>query len=352
MKFYKKILLIMTLVLVISGISGCTKNTQIDKAGNDENVEHENEKKENESISEMITVEGDAYPLKVKDFLKKETILEEKPKKVAVLSGTPLNIWYELGGKSICTSDVSDNVKLMPEYEEEIRILPTIGPVYSIDMESVIMHEPDLIIAQAGTQSTQANKLREMGFNVITTYIRTYDDVVAAYKGFGKILENEEQAEAKIQELAKHKEEIVAKLPEENKSVVILYITSRALAVKLDNSIAGDIASMLEIKNIASDLPPDTIGSETTPLDIEYIVEKNPDYVLVTSMIDSNEEAVKAIEKEFSTNPVWSGVKAVQEGRVVYLPQEYYLFNAGPYYHEAIEFMAKSIYPEIYGEVN
>ena len=346
MKKYKDILWLMILAVIMTSISGCTKTTGVGGLSNVQNTE----KVDDTQLS--ITVEGDKYPLTVKDFLKKETILKEKPEKIAVLSGTPLNIWYDLGGKSVCTSDVSDNVKLIPEYREEIRNLPTIGPVYSIDMESVIPHKPDLIIAQVGTQSTQAKKLREMGFNVITTHIRGYDDVVSTYKAFGKILEKEELAETKIKELEKQKEEIVSKLPDESKSIVILYITSKTLAVKLDNSIAGDVAKILRLKNIASDLPPDTIGSETTPLDIEYIVEKNPDYVLVTSMISSNEEAIKSIEEEFNTNPVWSGVKAVQEGRVIHLPQEYFLYNAGPYYNEAIEYMAKNIYPEIYEEVN
>ncbi|WP_313164490.1 ABC transporter substrate-binding protein [Sedimentibacter sp.] len=346
MNNYKKILFMMIVIMLVSGISGCTKTNEAEELINTKDAEKTG------SSQLYITVEGDEYPLKVKDYLKQETVLEKKPEKVAVLSGTPLNIWYDLGGKSVCMSDVSDNIKLIPEYEEEIRKLPSIGPVYSIDMEAIVSFQPDLIIAQVGTQSVQAKKLREMGFNVITTHIRGYDDVLATYSAFGKILEQDEAAELKIEELRNQKNEIVSKLPEGNKSVVILYITSRTLAVKLNNSIAGDIANMLQLENIASDLPPDTIGSETTPLDIEYIVKKNPDYVLVTSMISSNEEAIKAAEEEFSNNPVWSGVKAIKEGRVVYLPQEYFLYNAGPYYHEAIGYMAKSIYPEIYGEVN
>ena len=97
---------------------------------------------------EAILVTGDDYPLTVRDYLKYETTIETKPEKVAVLSGTPLNIWYDLGGKSVCTSDVSDNVRLTEGYEEEIKSLPQIGPVYSVDMEAVIAQEPDLIIAQ------------------------------------------------------------------------------------------------------------------------------------------------------------------------------------------------------------
>ena len=341
-----KILMLMIMIILSISIIGCKNTTEVGGLSNTKTA------KKVEEGELPITVEGDGYPLKVNDYLKKTVTLENKAQKAAVLSGTPLNIWYSLGGKSICTSDISENLKLIPEYREEILKLPTIGPVYSINMESVIAEKPDLIIAQVGTQGTQAKKLNDMGFDVINTHIRGYEDVISTYKAFGKILEEEEKAEDIIKGLKEKKNDIQSKLPEEGKSVVILYITSNALSVKLDNSIAGDVAKLLEIKNIASDLPPDNIGSENTPLDIEYIVGKNPDYVLVTSMISDNELAKESMEKEFRDNPVWKGVNAISEGNVIYLPQEYFLYNAGPYYGEAIEFMARSIYPEIYGEVD
>ena len=319
-----------------SGMGGLKNAATADKVSDDEAA---------------ILVTGDDYPLTVRDYLNYETTIDTKPEKTAVLSGTPLNIWYDLGGKSICTSDVSDNIRLTEGYEDEIKSLPQIGPVYSIDMEAVIAEEPDLIISQVGTQSTQGAKLREMGYNVIQTHIRGFSDVVDTYRAFGKLLGQDELAEQRIAELENGKKEITDKLPDDDISVVILYVTSKSLAVKLDNSIAGDIAQILELDNIASGLAPDTVGSETTPLDIEYIVEKNPDYVLVTTMISSNEEAKKTVEEQFASNPAWSSVNAINEGKVIYLPQQYYLYNAGPYYVDAIKYMAQSIYPEIYGEV-
>lgn len=304
-----------------------------------------------ESVSELpIEVEGADYPLVIRDYIKQETELKEMPKKVAVLSGTPLNIWYDLGGKSICTSDISSNVRLVEGYEDEIKALPTIGPVYSIDMESVIPLKPDLVIAQTGTQSVQGKKLKEMGFPTIMTHIRSLEDVISYYRGFGKILGKEELAEQKIRELTQKKEEIVSKLPKERPSVVILYFTNKTIAAKLDRSIAGDVAKILGFENIAADLPADSLGSENTPLDVEYIVKKDPDYVFVTSMVESNELAEEMIRKEFETNPVWKGVRAIQEGKVHHLPQEYFLYNAGPYYDEAIRTMARCVYPEVFGE--
>ena len=312
---------------------------------------------------EAILVTGDDYPLTVRDYLKYETTIETKPEKVAVLSGTPLNIWYDLGGKSVCTSDVSDNVRLTEGYEEEIKSLPQIGPVYSVDMEAVIAQEPDLIIAQVGTQTTQGSKLREMGYNVIQSHIRGFSDVIDTYRAFGKLLGQSELAEQRKDKekegkvlspvLAVVDPELTLSVPPKltaYQGFDALFHAVEGYLTKRPNYMS-DMFALEAVRHIASGLAPDTVGSETTPLDIEYIVEKDPDYVLVTTMISSNEEAKKTVEEQFASNPAWSSVNAISEGRVIYLPQQYYLYNAGPYYVDAIKYMAQSIYPDIYGEV-
>jgi iron complex transport system substrate-binding protein len=345
--------LVLVIAFIIAALSGCRNmETNSETGSTQANMSAEISSDEPKADNAGIVDIGDDYPMTIRDHLGVETVLESKPARVAVLSATPLNIWYDLGGKSICSSDVSDNVRLTEGYEQEIRALPPVGQVYAVNIEAVVEQEPDLIIAQSGVQSTVASALSEMGFKVIQTSIRSFDDVIDTYRVFGKLLGVSELAEERIASFVQGKNDIVDKLPEDDITIVIIYVTSRSIAVKLDNSIAGDITSILELNNIASELPPDTIGSETTPLDIEYIVQQNPDYVLVTTMISSNEEARKTVEEQFASNPAWSSVKAIAEGKVIYLPQQYYLYNAGPYYLDAIQYMASSIYPEIYGAID
>ena len=299
-----------------------------------------------------ITVSEGGYPLTVQDYFEYETVLESPPERVAVLSGTPLNIWYDLGGKSICTSDISENLKLDPQYAQELLALPVVGAVYSLDMEAVVAQNADLVITQAGVQSTASQTLRNMDIPVIATLPRTFDDLVATYRAFGRILQAEGLAEEKIEAMTRERQSYIDQTPKEGKRIVILYLTSSSLSVKLNSSIAGDIATSLGADNIASSLPPDTIGSENTPLDIEYLVEQDPDLVLVTSMIGSNELAMETMQKQFADNMAWQSVKAVTQGKVYYLPQEYFLYNAGPYYNEAVRYMACTLYPEVFGEVS
>ncbi|MGM9605888.1 MAG: ABC transporter substrate-binding protein [Oscillospiraceae bacterium] len=307
---------------------------------------------ENPDEDAKVSASAGGYPLTVLDYFDYETTLETQPERVAVLSGTALNIWYDLGGKSVCTSELSGNLKLHEEYADEIRGLPVVGAVYSLNLEAVIAQDADLIITQAGVQTDATKTLREMDTPVISVLPRTFDDLIETYRVFGRILEKEELAEEKIKALTEERQSYIDQAPAEGKRVVILYLTSNSLSVKLNSSIAGDIATSLGIHNIASDLPPDTIGSENTPLDIEYLVEQDPDLVLVTSMIGSNDLAVETMEKQFAENQAWQSINAVAEGRVFYLPQEYYLYNAGPYYNEAVRYMACTVYPEIYGEVS
>ena len=305
--------------------------------------------REDEEHNALIS--GDGYPYTITDYLNREFILEEPPENWAVLSGTFINLWYRLGGKSICTTDLG-SAFIDESYADEIMELPLVGAVYNPNIEKVAELDPAFTIAQVGIQTTLAGTMNEMGKPAALFHMRSYNDVLDHIRIFGKLLQNDDEAEAIISRMEADKKAITDKLPEESKSVVIMYVTSSSLAVKLDNSIAGDVANILGLENIASGLLPDTLGSETTPLDVEYIAQQNPDIILVTSMISSNEDAKRVMNEEFYGNPVWETVGAVNEGNVVYLPQEYFLYNAGHKYVKAIEYMAKGVYPEIFGALD
>lgn len=354
----KKIALTLILVMLVS-LLGCTTpstpaSTPTDPPQTTVPGETKPPKTEIDVLNKeatMLKVEGDTYPLTITDALGNVTVLESKPQRIAVMAGTLMNIWYELGGESVCSSDISTNLKVYEPKKDKMLSVPTAGAVYSLNLEAVIASKPDLIITQTGVQTTAAAKLKQMGYTVIETNAKTVQSLSQVYEGFGKILGNSEYAAKRIAEIKQGILDIQQKTPDKKRTCVILYVTSSSVSVKLDQSIAGDIAYMVGLENIASNLPADTLGSENTPLDIEYIVAQNPDLVLVTSMVSSNDLAMEMVEKMFSENPAWSTVGAIRNDRIIYLPQQYYLYNAGPYYMEAVQYMACSAYPEIYGEV-
>ena len=59
----------------------------------------------------------------------------------------------------------------------------------------------------------------------------------------------------------------------------------------------------------------------------------------------------KRMKTDLASNPAWAGLRAVQNHQIFFLPSELFQLNPGIRYQEAVEYMAKTIYPEVYGHV-
>ena len=157
--------------------------------------------------------------------------------------------------------------------------------------------------------------------------------------------------------MSKFLENTIARAKADKKTIVLPESMDRRTFEAAAKVLKEDIADLIIIGT------PEEIEENSKGLDISkakivnpYTYEKTDEYLNLFVELRKNkgltyEEAKKTVEEQFASNPAWSSVNAINEGRVIYLPQQYYLYNAGPYYVDAIKYMAQSIYPEIYGEV-
>ncbi len=346
-KRLSRILAVLLVTVVLP--TGCGKKdvntSQAKKRDISENKNDTNGKKDKQ---EETNKKEASYPLTIIDDMKNSVVLEEKPERIAAISGTYLGLLYAAGGESIARADERGGSPL-PQGTEN---LENVGAVYNVDIEKIVSLKPDLVIAQFGLQNRVIPALQQSNIPVICLNMRTYDDVIEKLNLMGKITENQERVQGIIDNMEKEKKVLVDKLPEESKKVVILYVTSKDVSIKLDNSIAGNVASILELEKIAAGTKAEGMGGENVPFSMEKIVESDPDVILVTTMVSSREEAEKTIKKDLESNPIWKELRAVKENKIVYLPQSHFLYNPGEKFVEAIEFMARSVYPEVYGDVN
>ncbi|MBU5904644.1 ABC transporter substrate-binding protein, partial [Vibrio cholerae O1] len=79
------------------------------------------------------------------------------------------------------------------------------------------------------------------------------------------------------------------------------------------NSIAGSMAKLLKLKNIASSAIPDDPNAETATLSVEKITQQQPDIIMVTSMVQNNALARQIVNRELTSNPAWQAVDAVRK---------------------------------------
>ena len=277
--------------------------------------------------------------LTITDDADRQVVLTKKPERIVPLSASFLEPLHAVDGKIVARVSAKTGI---PKEDEN---LPQVGNVYNINIEKVIEAQPDLVIAYKGMNDKFVSTFEENGIPVVVLEMRTYDQVKHTVDVLGQIAGNPDKAKTLIQDMDNKIAEIKAKLPNEHKRIAILHSTAQNVTVQLEGSIAGSTAEILEFENIAKGLTPLESNPTSAPYSLETLVSANPDVIFVTSM-GKLETIKKSMMENIENNPAWQTLPAVKEKRVYFLPQELFLLSLGIHYPEAVETMAKLVYPD------
>lgn len=266
--------------------------------------------------------------------------LDKKPERVVALNPSYLNMIDSVDGKIIgrATSKLVD----LPESMQNV---PEIGFVYNINMESLIGLQPDLVLAGKNQHEKFVPLLESNNIKVIELDAKTYDDVKDTVQLLGKIYGTEDKADAECRLLDQEIEAVLKKIPEQKKHIVIMHATASSVTVEGEKSIAGCVSNILGFENVA--LAKMQNKGDKVPYSMEALVEQNPEIIFITSM-GKAEEIENRLRNDFKNNPAWASLEAVKNGRVYVLPENLFLLNPGLNYPEAVEYMAKQVYPEVF----
>lgn len=269
--------------------------------------------------------------------------LKEKPKRIVVTSASFLEPLEAVGGADLVVGRPDSKTK-MPEYAKN---LTSVGKVYQIDTEKVISCSPDLVIVNKGMNEKLVDTLKANGINTIVLDMKSYEDVKREVGVLAKITGETTKGEQLIADMDNKIAAVKTKIPQDKLRVSIIHSTNQGLTVQLDKSIAGSIAAMLGWENVASGLSPLEKNPDAAPYSLETLVQQNPEILFVTSM--GQIDAIKtSMAETMQNNPAWQTVGAVKTGKVFYLPQDLFLLSPGIHYPDAVETMAKCVYPEAF----
>lgn len=283
--------------------------------------------------------------LRITDDGGRTLALPQKPQRIVVLSTSFLDVLYGVGGQAVGRPS-SKSAPMFPASQTAAEV----GFIYNVNSEQVLALQPDLVIGFQGIHEKFIPILESSKIPIVMLKMKTYDDIVAKVKLFGDIAGTQSQAQSMINKMQNKISEIVAKLPAQSKKVVILHATAKNVTVELDNSIAGNVAKILKIKNIAVGSQPLDSDPDMTPYSLEKLVEGDADAILVVTMGNMT-DIEKKMKNDIASNPAWAGLRAVENGQVFFLPSELFQLNPGIRFYESVEYMAKVVYPEVYGNV-
>ena len=289
------------------------------------------------------TQDSSSAYVSIKDDMGRTVNLTKKPERIVVTSASFLEPLEAVDGADLVVGRPDSKTK-MPAYAKS---LSSVGKVYQVDAEKIIACNPDLVIVNKGMNEKLVDTLESNGIKTLVLDMKSYEDVKREVGILAQVTGAKDKGDALVADMDAKIQAVRDKIPQDKRRVSVIHSTSQGLSVQLDGSIAGSIAKMLGWDNVAAGTTPLENNPDAAPYSLETLVSQNPELLFVTSMGELS--TIKSeMDETMKTNPAWQSVDAVKQGRVYYLPQDLFLLSPGIHYPEAVEQMAKCVYPEVF----
>lgn len=227
------------------------------------------------------------------------------------------------------------------ELPESVANAERIGSAMSPDMEIIASLTPDVIVSVDSLSSDLKEQFANLNIETSFVNLSSYDGLKEAIKDLGSRFGVEEKANELLSSFEEKEASISDKISNnESKSVLIIFGAGQNFMVASESSYVGDLAKRVGATNIL-----ESSAISFSPIDMEYLADKNPEYILFMSHANP-EESLAAFEKEFETNKAWQNFDAVKNGKVIALEPEYFGMSANLLAVDAMEKLVDILYTE------
>ena len=272
------------------------------------------------------------------DATGKSFTVEKPPRRVVALSPSVVELMYAVGAPPVARPSSAN-------FPEQARSVPAIGTSYQPNLEQIVAQTPDFIIADAQLQGPQTVAELAKLAPVFSVRVQSFADVTGSLRTLGTLLGRPEDGEKAARELEAKLQAVQAKLPPESErpKVFIMVGDPNAFFAAKPSSFAGDVLAQLGAKNLVQG-GPDPAGAPPgfTNYSLEQLVALDPDVILVASI---GRPGAPPTSQQLASNPAWSGLRAVKNGRVQEISTDAMVQSAGPRVGQVIDSLAPVLYP-------
>ena len=216
-------------------------------------------------------------------------------KKIVVLDPAVVEMLYLLNAEDrIAAVAHSQTTGIWPE--DKTKDLPDVGTLAKPSLEKIISFSPDLVVLSIHSTGL-AKDLEAHGIKTVSFPANSIDDIFNNFLEVGKLIGKENEAQ-KITAEKKEKLEEIKKSEPLNKKGAFIYSASPMMAFG-ENSLPGEVLKIYGVENLT-----DKVKGERPILTPEYVIEENPDFLLVGLGVSSEDEIVTANPQLKDTNAV------------------------------------------------
>lgn len=256
--------------------------------------------------------------------------LDKKPERVAVLFSSYVEMWTLAGGNTAIT--VGESVER--GLASKNTLLVDTGAGKSINYELLISYKPDFVICSSdiSAQKEVCGLLRDIGIPSASFRVENFNDYLNVLNILTDITENKDNYKTYGTDIKKNIDTLLSKIDKnEKKTILFIRASSGAKSTKAKTADEHFVALMLKelgTYNIAENAPILLDG-----LSVEEIIDKNPDYIFISTMGDEN-KAKEYINSLFKTD-AYKSLDAIKNNKYYFLDKNLYQFKPNQKWYEA-----------------
>ena len=216
-------------------------------------------------------------------------------------------------------------------------------------LENILKLEPDLVVASIATSNELVQSLEHMGIKVyIARSPHNYQEMCAKIVNLAEAVGEKAKGEAlvsKMNERMQALEQRLSKLPDSKRKVAVAFNFTSAMGRRGD--LLDNMMTMAHVINGAAAVTSPISEHGSVVISKEMVVGINPDVFLLPTWNFNNKQDIKGYAHAVKNDPAYRNVKAVKNDQIKFVSDKY-RYVASQHVVEAIEAIAKAIYPELF----
>jgi iron complex transport system substrate-binding protein len=279
----------------------------------------------------LALMPGPALSVQVVDDLGHDISLEEPAKRIIPLYGAFAEMLFVIGSeKEVVARTQAD------QFPPEIVKLPSVGTHMRPNVEMIVGLKPDLVVQSASRWEAMADmaRLQDAGIPVAVFSPNTFEEIFSTISRLAILVGRPDQGREVVAQLQKRLAEVGARLQHvKERQTVFFEVRAEPLTAAGRGSIDQQIIMAAGAENV--------IKSEKAMLqyNFEALLVADPDVYIVQRGPMSRNPLPP------NKRPHFDQLRAVRKGKVIFV-DEYLYSRPGPRCVEAVEQLARELYPE------
>ena len=278
--------------------------------------------------------------LTVTDDLGRSVEVPRKPDRVAALIGSFADIWVLSGGGDSLIAAADDTWTSFDLALDEAVV--NLGRTKEISLEALLAAQPELVLASCNTQADVdlLPTLEALDIPVLCFQVDRFDEYLHMLRICTEITGSSDNYTTYGTQVQTQVEAAAARQDGSRPSVLYIRATASSCKAKgSEGSVLGEMLAELGCRNIA-----DSEGALLEQLSLEAILAADPDDIFIVYQGADPTDAQALLEQTLLSNPAWTALRAVEEGRCFVMDPHLYNLKPNAQWGTAYEQLARLLY--------